>query len=496
MKLSDLLSGIPVKRIVGDPHLDIKNITYDSRQTEPGSLFVCIRGFVTDGHLYVNEALKRGTSAIVVEEWQEGLPANRQAGVSSTQILVTDSRQTLAQVSVNYFREPSRKLKLIGVTGTNGKTTTTHLIESILREAGYKVGLLGTIEYRIGKRAIPVSRTTPESYDLQRLLSQMVDQRVSFAVLEVSSHAIDLKRVYGCHFQTGVFTNLSRDHLDYHGSIEKYSQVKKGFFGYDMADRIINTDDSLGKEIHKRYAEALSYGFKSPADVLGRDVELTRDSTTFEVSTQKGDFPCRLKLPGLFNAYNALAAIGTATALGIDVEAIRKGLSSVKRIPGRFDPVEVGQDFRVIVDYAHTPDSLRSALETAREITQGRLITVFGCGGDRDHGKRPLMGEVAGSLSDQVIVTSDNPRSEDPVKIIVEIEVGLKKAGGSFIRIADRKEAIGEALRIAKQNDLVLIAGKGHEKEQIFKDRAVPFDDRQVATEILEELSYCDSAQG
>lgn len=495
MKLSDLLSDIAVKRFVGDPHLNIKNITYDSRLVEPGSLFVCIRGLVTDGHAYINEALKRGASAIVVESWQAGLPV-QQAGTSVSQILVADSRQALAQLSVNYFSHPSRELKLIGVTGTNGKTTTTHLIESILRKAGFRVGLLGTVEYRIGERIIPVSRTTPESHDLQRLLSQMVDEALDFAVLEVSSHAIDLKRIYGCQFQTGVLTNLSQDHLDFHGSLERYSEAKKGFFDYDMVDRIINTDDSLGKEIHQRYPEALSYGFNSPRDILGTEVELSINSTAFRVLTPKGDFYCSLKLPGLFNTYNALAAIGVATALDIDVAAIQQGLSEVNMIPGRFESIEAGQDFRIIVDYAHTPDSLKSILGTAREITQGRVITVFGCGGDRDRGKRPLMGEVAGSLSDRVIVTSDNPRSEDPVAIIGEIEAGLNKTGISFTRIIDRREAIHEALKMAKQGDLVLIAGKGHEKEQIFNDRTIPFDDRQVVIEILKEIAYCDSAKG
>lgn len=483
MDLKKLLTGIAVERLEGAEGVEIKDIAYHSLRCGPGSLFTCIKGFKTDGHLYIEEAFERGAACAVVQKWQDNPALFR----DKTQILVSDSRRALAILAANFFSHPSKKLNLIGVTGTNGKTTTTHLIESILTAAGHKVGLVGTVSCHVGEEVLPQERTTPESYDLQKLLSTMLERKAHFVVVEVSSHAIDLKRIYGCTFKEAIFTNLSQDHLDYHGTLEEYFKVKKQFFNADVEKSIINIDDTFGRRIREEKPDSFSYSVKGEADVTATELNFNGGGSSFSVRTPQGKFSARLKLNGLFNVYNALAATAAATILDVPLEAIREGLEAVERIPGRFERVEAGQDFSVVVDYAHTPDSLKEVLTASREITKGRIITVFGCGGDRDKGKRPLMGERAAALSDLVILTSDNPRSEDPELIISEIEEGVKKIPDvQYDRVLDRREAISKALNEACPGDLVLIAGKGHEKEQVFADKIIPFDDRLVAMDLLE----------
>lgn len=484
MNLRELLAGVTVKRFEGAEGIEINGISYHSLKCEPGCLFVCIKGFKTDGHFYIEEAFKKGALGAVVEEWQDN-PALFEGKI---QILVPDSRQALAMLAANFFSHPSKKLNLIGVTGTNGKTTTTYLIESILTSAGYRAGLLGTLSARLGREILPQERTTPESYDLQKTLSTMLQRGAEFVVAEISSHAIDLNRIYGCSFKEAIFTNLSQDHLDYHKTLEEYFQVKKRFFNGEVERSIINIDDVFGRRIREGKPDSLSYAVREQADITASGLKFNGKGSSFFIRTPKGSFQACLKLNGLFNVYNALAATAAAIVFDVPLEAIEKGLEAVESIPGRFERVEVGQGFMVIVDYAHTPDSLKEALLASREMTKGKIITVFGCGGDRDRHKRPLMGEAAATLSDFTILTSDNPRSEDPEAIIREIEEGMKEVPkAQYRKIVDRREAIAEALRAAQPGDLILIAGKGHEKEQIFADKIVPFDDRMIVIDLIKE---------
>lgn len=510
----DFLPRLEVVKELGINEVDIEDIAYDSRRVKKGSLFFCIKGFKTDGHLYIKEAVKNGARAVITQEWQEDT-----SGV--TQIQVKNSRIALAEASNVFFGEPSSKLSLIGITGTNGKTTTAYLIESILKEAGQPAGLIGTIECRIGKKQLPIERTTPESYDLCQILDKMLEQGARFAVMEVSSHAISLERVRGLQFAVLVFTNLSPEHLDYHKNLNEYFTVKKSLFegGFGQPIHVINVDDKCGREIAQLPAKKVyRYGLKNPcpepfdvacseplnfaqdklrrtaqdelsqreADLGATDIKLVNKQMEFIIQTPQGSIPIKTKLQGLFNIYNLLAAASSSIALGIDLEAVKLGLEKVERVPGRFETVDVGQNFAVIVDYAHTPEALEKAIASAREVTKRRVITVFGCGGDRDRTKRPLMGRASAFLSDLTIVTTDNPRSEDPEVIIGEILEGVEQVkSANYREIADRKEAIAYAISKAKEGDLVLIAGKGHERGQIFADRTIPFDDKEVARDIL-----------
>jgi len=481
MKLAQLLAALPSAETKAGTQLNIKGLAYHSQQVKPGYLFVCIKGFNTDGHLYAQEAFEKGALALVVERWLEQIPRDKQ-------ILVSNSRRALALLAASFYDHPTKKLQLVGVTGTNGKTTTTFLVESIFKAAGRKTGLIGTVEYRIGDQPLPVQRTTPESLDLQRLLYEMARDKVELVALEVSSHAIDLERVTGCQFSALVFTNLSQDHLDYHGNLENYFQVKSRLFRspdpQNSTRYLLNGDDPFGRELTKMVNGSFYlYGINSPADIRAREIKISPEGLFFEVSTPLGNLSLEMKLKGLFNVYNALAALGVGISLGLPLEVIKEGLEKMEGVPGRFESIDCGQDFSVIVDYAHTPESLRNVLETARSIAQGRLITVFGCGGNRDREKRPLMGEVAARLSDFSIITSDNPRQEDPITIIDQIEAGFKrgKTNSRYSKIPDRRDAIFQAIALARKGDIVIIAGKGHEKEQIFADKTVPFDDCEVA---------------
>lgn len=486
MKLSQLLSSVEIEQFCGNTRVEISDLSYDSRKVKPGSLFVAIPGFKEDGHRYIPQALALGAKAIVVQEWQEEL-----AGVP--QILVKDSRKALAVLSNNFFGNPSSKLRLIGVTGTNGKTTTTYLLEKIFLENGEKTGLLGTIEYRIGRKSYPAEKTTPESLDLQKVLAKMVREKVKTVIMEVSSHALDLKRIDGCNFQALVFTNLSRDHLDYHGDLEAYFRAKARFFTdqFNQGVSFINLDDSYGRRLRKilKNRKVLTYGLRPEAEFRARGVKVNSHNLDFKLAWKDAELPLSSPLKGIFNIHNVLAAASVAFFFEVPPSLIKKGIAKVKRIPGRFEYVNQGQDFQVVVDYAHTPDGLEKVLKAARESGPRQIITLFGCGGDRDKTKRPLMGKVAAQLSDYLIITSDNPRSESPEKIIGEI---IKGIGGEFKEkweiVVDRQEAISKGIKRAKKGDLVLIAGKGHERSQVFSDKVVPFNDFEVASKILKEL--------
>lgn len=492
MRLIDLIKNITYNNIIGSSDLAITGMTYDSREVGPGDLFFCLPGAKVDGHDFAPQAVQSGAVVLLVER---ELPI---AGV--TQVVVADSRKAMAALSAAYFGYPSREMRVIGVTGTNGKTTTTHLIKAILEEAGHGVGLIGTIHTLIGNQALPVKNTTPDSLELQKLLRQMLDHKLSYAVMEVSSHALAAGRVDGCEYDTAIFTNLTRDHLDFHETFENYAEAKAQLFeGLGQAytkqgpkTSIINIDDEYGAYMaDKSTAKVWTYGKAPGTDLQARDVKITAKGTSFTVVTPVGEIELHLKITGMFNVYNVMAAIGAALAENIETAVIKRALEKFGSVAGRFELVDEGQPFAVVVDYAHTPDGLENILQTAKEFAEGRIIAVFGCGGDRDRTKRPIMGALAARYADYAVVTSDNPRSEEPDAILKEIETGIKEAGATpdkYTLIVDRKTAIREALNMAQPEDIILIAGKGHETYQILKDKTIDFDDREVAREILKEL--------
>ena len=493
MRLSAVLSGCSVVHTRGDLGASISGITLDSRQVSPGFIFVAVRGLKMDGNRFIPDAISRGAAAIV-----SALPGD--AYPDRTWIQVEDERAALAILATNFYGHPAKELHAIGVTGTNGKTTTTYLIESILKAAGSPCAVFGTIEYRGPGFQFAAERTTPEAPELQGLFRRVVDGGWKHAVMEVSSHAIELKRVMGLYFEVAVFTNLTRDHLDLHKDMRSYFLAKKKLFtgldGTIPRVLVLNIDDPCFDELKAiAPSRVVSYGMDPAADVTSARYDAMRRGEGLEAvfKTPIGDLQISSKLLGKPNLYNISAAIGAAIGLGISADSIRAGIASMAVVPGRFEPVSAGQSFRVIVDFAHTDDALARVLQFAREITSGRLIAVFGCGGDRDRTKRPLMGEVAIKESDFVVVTSDNPRSEDPLAIISEVEVGLRRAGGieakNYQIVADRKEAVRYALNMASTGDTVVLAGKGHEAYQIIGDESFPYDEREVARELLDELA-------
>jgi len=485
LKLEALLARLPDARTTGDSSAEVAEVTHDSRRVGAGSLFVAIQGLATDGNQFVEQARKKGALAVVSE-----LPP-RPGGAW---VQVEDARAALAVLSAAMNGDPAEKLGLVGVTGTNGKTTTTYLIDAALQAAGEKVGLVGTVHYRIADRLTTAVRTTPESSDLQTMFREMVEAGCRRAVLEVSSHSLDLRRVYGCRFEVAVFTNLTRDHLDFHGDMDRYFEAKRRLFTeYLRADgrAVINADDDrAGELIASSRAPVWTYGLERAADIRATDVRLSLEGSRFTAKTPLGPVAIHSPLLGRFNVSNLLAALGAALALGISKEVAATGLGALAGVPGRLERVNAGQDFTVIVDYAHTDDALKNLLETVRELGPRKVITVFGCGGDRDRTKRPLMGAVAARLSDVAIVTSDNPRSEPPEAIIEEVRRGMPPGrGAEVLSIVDRREAIARALEMARPDAAVIIAGKGHETTQTLRDRTVPFDDRQVVRDILRPLS-------
>lgn len=484
--LEGLLAGCPGARIRRGGAVRIHGVAYDSRDVREGFCFVCIQGFKDDGHRYIGEALRRGAAAVVVE---------RAAPVPDALALaeVPDGRQALAHVSSRFYRSPSEHLTLIGITGTEGKTTTAYLVEAVLREAGIRVAMSGTIVSRIGDKETPSHFTTPESLDLQRFLADCVAEGATHVVMEVSSHALALKRVAFCAFNMGVFTNLTSDHLDLHGRAERYLAAKASLFsglGTSPAHRaIVNADDPAAEQILALTAcPATTFAIHGPADLRARDLTAGLRRLTFTIEGPGGAFPTTLHLTGWYNAYNALAAAGVGLALGIDPPTVRRGLEQVAGIPGRFELVEAGQPFLVVIDFAHTTAALEKLLRTTRTLVSGRLLTVFGCPGDRDRTKRAAMGEVAGRLSAYTVLTTDNPASEDPAEIARNIQEGVRRvdpSGNYHAVILDRAEAIAAACARARPGDAVLIAGKGHEPYQILAGRRVPWSDREAALAAL-----------
>ena len=486
--LDTLRSVMPAPGLEGlDRTTPVTAIAYDSRRAAAGSVFVALKGLRADGDAFVEQAVTRGACAVVSES-----PARD--GVTVPWITVTDARLSLALLADRVFDHPSRRMPVIGVTGTNGKTTTSYLLASILDAAALPAGMLGTVAYRVGGEDREASRTTPEAPDVQQLLDEMLAHGARSAVMEVSSHALSLKRVDGMRFAAGVFTNLTRDHLDFHEDMEAYFAAKRRLFEMLPADApgVINLDDPRGASLVETCRRSITYAVTAPADVTPSDVEMSLGGLRCTIKTPRGPLQISARLVGRPNLYNILAAAATGVALDVPAAAIEAGVSGLAGVPGRFEVVSAPQaPVTVVVDYAHTDDALRNLLETARPLAPKRVITVFGCGGDRDRTKRPLMGMVAARLSDVVVITSDNPRSEDPARIIEEIERGIPAGSQSSSRsplvesVVDRAAAIERAIGMAAPGDVVLVAGKGHEKYQQVGDRVLPFDDGEVARAAL-----------
>ena len=471
------------------PSIPVTGLEYDSRKVGEGAVFFAFPGEHVDGHRYVSAARAAGAAAIVSERPPP-------AGDEGVWVQVRHGRQALAAAALVFYDHPDERLRLIGITGTNGKTTTAHLADSILRAAGNKTGLVGTAGYRIGDRRLPAANTTPESLDLVRLLVELETGSGTHMTLEASSHALELGRISGFHFDTAVFTNLTQDHLDFHGDMDAYFRAKRMLFegnGPRPRAAVINADDAQGRRLLEiEGVESFSFSMQGAADIRAVEAESNFDGLKIRVATPQGDAVLHSPLVGWFNVANILAAVGVGLAQGLDLMKIAQGIEKCSAVPGRFEIVREGQPFLVAVDYAHTDDALRNLISAARRLVPagGRILTVFGCGGDRDRTKRPLMGAAAGELSDRVILTSDNPRSEDPLRILADAEVGLQRVDADYIREPDRRKAIAKALSEAAAGDIVLIAGKGHETYQQVGDEKLPFDDRETARELLREIAH------
>jgi UDP-N-acetylmuramoyl-L-alanyl-D-glutamate--2,6-diaminopimelate ligase len=498
MILTQLLDGVIVTKMfrstfgqsiqMQDLHID--HIQYDSRRVKSNDLFVALRGSNADGHRFITDAVKNGAIAVVLED-DSAVPDSYFLHSGVAKLVVPDTRQALAIMSANYYHHPSKRLIIIGVTGTNGKTTTTHLIKSILEQNGINTGLIGTIEYFLGDSVVPASHTTPESLELNGFLSRIADAGCSHVVMEVSSHALHQHRVDGVRFKAGIFTNLTQDHLDYHGDMEQYFQAKKIIFENldPEAWGIINIDDPWGgKFVEATHAHVLTYGTTSSASLCARDVVLSMNGTRFTITHKQGTTEIESQLLGRFNISNILAAIGAGIVLGLPMHDIREALYRTRAVRGRFEQLSSPTGWTAIIDYAHSPDALEKVLKAVHDLfasdRPGRIITVFGCGGNRDKGKRPIMASIATSLSDITIITSDNPRHEDPNIIIDEIMKGARP-GSAVYREADRKSSIIKALTVAQNGDVVLIAGKGHEDYQVTGDTKVHLSDRETVEEYL-----------
>ncbi len=489
MRLRELLKDVDTSEIIGKEDVDIKGVAIHSGQVKESFLFICIRGEKTDGHEYIDHAVERGAAAVVCERYPEV--------AADTAVIVKDSRRAAALIASNFYGYPSGKLRMVGITGTNGKTTVAYLCRNILMEAGERTGLVTTIEYVIDGRTIPADRTTPDAVLVQSLLREMADNGCTSVVMEVSSHALHQRRVDNIVFDTAIFTNLTQDHLDYHGSMDQYLEAKMRLFTELLQGSekefprvaVINADDPIStKIIEKTAVPVLTYGVDGPHDVRASGVRLDITGTSLKVHTPAGELELETPLVGRHNIYNILAAVGMAVSQELPIEAISRGIHATGHIPGRlqFIPNEMG--ISVAVDYAHTDDALKNVIAALREISTGRIIVVFGCGGDRDPGKRPKMGRVVCDLADLAIVTSDNPRSEDPEIIIDQVIEGFDNTGCKYVKLVDRGEAIRRGLELARPGDTVLLAGKGHETYQQFKDNIVVFDDREVAKKILGEM--------
>ena len=465
-----------VRELLGTgPATEVTGLAYDNRRVSPGTLFFCVPGFTRDGHDFAADAVSRGAAALIVQ---------RPVGAGVPEVMVPDVRAAMAVAAARLHGDPSAQLSVVGITGTNGKTTTAFVVRALLEAAGTSCGLLGTVKSVVGGVERPMERTTPEAIDLQAILAEMRDGGDRACAMEVSSHALELRRVAGVHFACAVFTNLTQDHLDFHPSMDAYFAAKRRLFDEAApATRVVNVDDPRGRELAAEFPDAVTYGIDSPADFRATDLETTFTGTAFTLTTAGGAARVSCPLPGRFNVANVLAGIAACRSIGVPEGLLVPAIERLPRVPGRFEPVDAGQDFAVLVDYAHTPDSLDNVLRAARDLADGRVIAVFGCGGDRDRGKRPLMGAVAGRGADIAIATTDNPRSEDPEAILAEV---LSGAGPGVEKISDRREAIARAVGLARRGDVVVIAGKGHEQGQEYAGgRKEPFDDVDVAFRAL-----------
>ncbi|MEI5907700.1 UDP-N-acetylmuramoyl-L-alanyl-D-glutamate--2,6-diaminopimelate ligase [Bacillus spongiae] len=485
MKLKQIADLFMVKRTIGNMEIKIKGIQMDSRKIEKGDLFICvpaIEGFLEDRHLYAADAVKKGAVALIVE---------RDVPIDVPKIVVKDARKAMAMIASHYYDHPSKAMRLIGITGTNGKTTTSYIIEKILADNDFKTGLMGNTGVKINHNWYSTDINTQEPPTLQKNLRTMKECQTDYCMMEVTSQGLDMGRVSGCHFRTAVFTNLTQDHLDYHGTVEKYRETKGLFFSRlghtyqpnESKFAVLNADDPSFDFFKKQTTvEIITYGIDNEADVMAKDIVMTLNGVEFKLVSFKGEIEISLQIVGRFNVYNALAGIAAALIEDISLENIRDSLYDMRPIGGRMEAVDEGQDFLVLVDYAHTPDALENVLQSISEFCQRNIITVFGCGGDRDVSKRPLMGEIAGNYSDVVIVTSDNPRTEDPEKIVRDIEKGIAKSNvTNYQLVVNREDAIQQAISMAAPNDVILIAGKGSETYQLINGTKFPFDDRDVA---------------
>jgi UDP-N-acetylmuramoyl-L-alanyl-D-glutamate--2,6-diaminopimelate ligase len=473
VSLSAVADAVRGASIHGDAEAAVREVAFDSRNVPAGALFFCVPGANSDGHGHARDAIRGGAGALVVERWLD---------LDVPQIRVRSVRAAMGPMSSVVFDEPSRSLTVVGVTGTNGKTTVVHLLDAVMRTAGHRTGAIGTVGTHVGGEPVALSRTTPEAPDLVRLLARMRDGGVTAVAMEVSSHALDLGRVGGVRFDAAVFTNLSQDHLDHHGTMERYFEAKASLFTEERTDHaVVNVDDPWGRRLLDVAVPLTTFGRDPAADVRGEDVRTTPEGLSFRVDGREVRSPLR----GAFNVSNTLAAFAAARVLGFDDGSVLRGLASAEQVPGRMEPIDAGQDFLAVVDYAHTPDSIRTVLAAARPLATGRVIVVFGCGGDRDRAKRSPMGAAATEGADLTVITTDNPRSEDPSEIIAEIERGAAASGGDFVVEPDRRAAIRLALQEARSGDVVVVAGRGHESRQEVEDGSIPFDDRVVVREEL-----------
>lgn len=484
MKLYELIQDMPyLIDTRGEMDIEILSITNSSREKVEKGLFFCIPGTRYDSHAFAPQAVENGCCALVVERY---LPE-----CTVPQVRVSSGRGALSRMAAAFYGHPAKRMKLVGVTGTKGKTTTSYLIKAICEQAGYKCGLIGTTGNMIGEERMKSNLTTPDPIELQRTLRAMADAGVQVVSMEVSAHAIDMRRLDGLTFEVGCYTNLSQDHLDYFGTMENYFQTKKSFFTSGMVNNAaINADEETAPQVLAELSiPHITYGICAEADLFARDIEITENGVSFELQLQgMHNLRVNLQMTGMFNVYNAIAAASCAMILGVPAEDIKRGLESVKSVPGRIEMLDTGTPYRVILDYSHSPDALKNILKTVREFTRGRVIALFGCGGDRDHGKRPMMGEIGGKLADLCILTSDNPRTEDPMAILSAVESGIKPTGKPYVVIENRREAIRHALEIGREGDVIVLAGKGHETYQEIMGVKRPFDEKVVVQELLAEM--------
>ena len=463
-------------QLIGED-VEVKELKYNSRKVEKGDVFCCIVGTFADGHQFAAQAVEAGAAALVVE---------RELDINVPQLLVPNTRIAMAEMAAAYYGYPARELTMIGVTGTNGKTSTTYMLKAIAERMGKKVGLIGTIRNMIGDVIIDTERTTPESVDLHRILRQMVDEKVDVAIMEVSSHSLDQKRVHGIEYDVAEFTNLSQDHLDYHKTFENYFDAKKLLFK-QCKKAVINKDDPYAAAIIEELrVPAITYGVREKADITATEIDIATRGVQFDFNYRNITSRFNVPIPGLFSVFNAMGAAAVSICLGWNLDSIKYGLEHMVSVSGRLEPLPTGKnEFTVLLDYAHTPDALENVLKTVRGFASGRVVTLFGCGGDRDQAKRPIMGEIAGRFSDFAIVTSDNPRSENPMDIIAAVEDGVKKSGCEYTVIENRREAIEYALKNAQKNDVIILAGKGHENYQEINGGKHHFDEKEIVAEIL-----------